>query len=187
MTALVLLPVLAHAQASQISTSTAAQASAPSMLQAKVTPPAALHAAVTAKPAAATPAPAAAAADGSDTMVAVHENIIERNPESDENGGTLSYTILGSDPFVAAKLIKTTPISLSLKDVRTGAFGSTVVVEMTVARDGTPRNLIVTRSGGDALNKRALEAVSQYRFKPATKQGLPIDSTVTVEIKLQQS
>jgi len=183
MTALVLLPVLVHAQSNQAGTSTAAHASAPSTLQAKVTQPAGLHPAVTA----ATPAPAAAAGDGSDIMVPVHENVIQTSygsADSSENG-SISYTVMGGEPVTAAKLVQSKPLTLSLKDIRSTSFAGTVTVQMTVAIDGTPRNLTITQSGGDALNKRALEAVSQYRFKPATQDGLAIESTVTVQIKLE--
>jgi len=182
-TALVLLPILAQAQARQNGTSTAPQASAPSTLQAKVTPPAGIHPAVPV----ATPAPAAAAGDGSDIMVPVHESVIQNSAGSSDanDSGTISYSMLGGDPVTAAKLIQSKAIVLSLKDVRSAQFSGTVVVQMTVATDGTPRNLAITRSGGDALNKRALDAVSQYRFKPAMQDGLAVESTVTVQIKLE--
>jgi TonB family protein len=175
LTALVLLPVLAHAQASQTSTATAGQ------LQAKVAPPAGIRPATA--PKAATTAPAA---DASEVMVPVSEHIIERNAYSLEStdSGSISYTVLGGDPVIAAKLVQTTPIALSLKELRSETLAQPVVVHLTVDKQGLPRNLTVLHSAGAAIDKRALTAVSQYRFKPATQDGLPIESVVTVEIKI---
>jgi TonB family protein len=162
------------------------QSAAPATtLQAKVAMPAGLHAAAAA---AAKPAPAALSAD--DVMVPVNETVVENNvPTAEVNTveGTVKYTVLGAEPVTSPKLIKTTPIVLSLADMRASSDVSTVTVHLTVGKDGVPTSLTVVHSGGAAIDRRALAAVSQYRFKPATQNELPIEAPVDVQIKVKKS
>ncbi len=64
-----------------------------------------------------------------------------------------------------------------------GWYGSgVVVIRMTVGIDGTPRNLSVDSSPGPKLEKAALEAVRQWRFRPATCDGEPVEINIAAEV-----
>jgi len=52
--------------------------------------------------------------------------------------------------------------------------------------NGVPRNVAVSQSGGSVIDRRAVEAVSQYRFAPATVDNKPTWSTVSVSIKIEK-
>jgi TonB family protein len=58
----------------------------------------------------------------------------------------------------------------------------TVMVSLVVDTDGMPTEIRVVRAAGSGLDEKAVEAVSQYRFKPATKDGKPVAAPVSVEV-----
>jgi TonB family protein len=64
-----------------------------------------------------------------------------------------------------------------------GASGK-VILEVMVKKDGTPGRISVTQGveGYPALAENAIEAVSQWTFKPATKGGKPIDMAVAIPV-----
>ncbi len=56
-----------------------------------------------------------------------------------------------------------------------------VILEAVIQRDGTPRDIRVIRSldpGG--LDRQAVLAVEQWRFKPGLHDGQPVDVLVTI-------
>ena len=173
LSALVLLPVLASAQTS---TSTAAASSATSnTLIASATPPAPLPAAA----AAAKPA----ARDAADIMVPVNQIVVDNGKDPD----SLGPIYVGPNTATVPVLIHAVPVSLSLKDVRTegAAADATVVVTVSVDARGVPNSPVVAHSAGAALDQRALAAISQYRFAPATQSGLPVNSQATIKIEFK--
>jgi len=185
--ALILLPVLAHAQAkTQTSTLTASQSTASvATLEAKVSTPRVLPA-----PAAkATTGTAASAEPCTDIMIPVRQTVVERSSDDvNTNDSTISHTISnGISPVTAPKLIKSSPLTLSLRDMESESAEAKVVLQLTVDLAGIPQNVKVIHSGGAALDKRALESVSEYRFKPATENNVPVEAPVTIEIKVKKS
>ena len=56
-----------------------------------------------------------------------------------------------------------------------------VVLTIIVAPDGSTKNIRITKSLSPSLDQRSIEAVSRWKFKPATKDGKP----VPVEIRVQ--
>lgn len=180
---LILLPVLAHAQAkTQTSTLTAAQSTASvATLEAKANPPHALHA-VTA------PAAATSAADpGTQIMVPVHQTVVERyNGDADSTDSTLSYSF-GAVITTAPKLVQASPLTMSLRDMESETSEAAVVLQFMVDLTGATKDVKVLHSGGAMLDKRAIEAINLYRFKPATQNNVPVEAPVTVEIKIKKS
>ena len=51
--------------------------------------------------------------------------------------------------------------------------------------EGHLKNLCLQILAGFGLDDEAAEAVRQYRFKPATKDGKPIAMCVTIEVNYQ--
>lgn len=65
----------------------------------------------------------------------------------------------------------------------TGAPSSgVVVISIIVSFSGTPRNLSIVSSPNPKLEKAALEAVRQWRFRPATCDKEPVETKIAVEI-----
>lgn len=59
----------------------------------------------------------------------------------------------------------------------------TVILSVTVEANGTASRVVVSRSSGySRLDRSAQTAVAKYRFKPATRGGVPISYTYAVPI-----
>lgn len=73
-------------------------------------------------------------------------------------------------------------------DLRAEALDKTFVAEVVVSSEGVPTDVHVAQStGNDELDKLALETARKWKFKPATKDGQPIESRVRLHIEFQVS
>ncbi|MGA9063216.1 MAG: energy transducer TonB [Terracidiphilus sp.] len=54
------------------------------------------------------------------------------------------------------------------------------ILSLVVDTDGEPQNICLMQSAGFGLDGKAAEAVQQYRFGPATKNGTPVASRISV-------
>jgi len=70
-------------------------------------------------------------------------------------------------------------------DARRNKIQGVVLVSLLVNEEGIPIDLSVTRGLGHGLDEKALEAVSQYRFRPAMRDGAPIESRIAVEVNFR--
>jgi TonB family protein len=59
------------------------------------------------------------------------------------------------------------------------------LVTLVVDADGMPQNVQVSQPAGLGLDEQAVKAVSQYRFRPAMKDGAPVKVELTVEVNFQ--
>ena len=192
LTTLVLLPVMAHAQAS---TSTVTQQSPSSAVnEAELTQPVgatelAMKAAgaKAALPVTGNPAlsPQARPAFRESQQVQGVENFADA---ALMQGGTLEYAMMGSEPAEtsAPRLTRTVELSLSPQELAEQPAQTKVVVHAIVDVNGVPRNVAVTQSGGHVIDRRAVEAVNQYRFTPATVDNKATWSTVSIAIQIQK-
>ena len=60
-----------------------------------------------------------------------------------------------------------------------------VVITLVVNSEGRADDIKVTRSLDPGLDANAVSAVSQWLFKPGTKDGQPVDVSVTIEINFR--
>jgi len=60
-----------------------------------------------------------------------------------------------------------------------------VLVSATVSEQGLPVNPRVVQGVGYGLDEKALESVRQYRFHPATIDGVPVSVPITVEVSFR--
>jgi len=67
---------------------------------------------------------------------------------------------------------------------RTGLAGE-VVLEIVVRSDGTVGDVKILQGLGGGLNERAAQAVRQWRFAPADRQGAPVDVYVEVAVEFK--
>jgi protein TonB len=58
----------------------------------------------------------------------------------------------------------------------------TVVVHLNLATDGTTHDIKVVRGLRPDLDKKAVEAVTKWKFQPAMKDGAPVATSITVEV-----
>jgi TonB family protein len=60
-----------------------------------------------------------------------------------------------------------------------------VLVSALVNEEGNPIDLRVEKSLGYGLDEKALDCFSQYRFKPAMRDGQPVAQRITIEINFR--
>jgi protein TonB len=60
-----------------------------------------------------------------------------------------------------------------------------VLINLIVDEQGLPQNVHVVRGLPNGLNEKAIEAVQQYRFKPATENGRPVSVELNVEVNFK--
>jgi TonB family protein len=87
------------------------------------------------------------------------------------------------------------------REARQAKVAGSVLVRLVVDEQGTPTHVQVARGLGlrpdgtmdpavpkaiaDGLNQRAVEAVSQYKFKPAMEDGKPVPVSLNIEVNFQ--
>jgi TonB family protein len=71
------------------------------------------------------------------------------------------------------------------EEARAARYEGTVVVHTEIGTDGRAQNISIIRSLGLGLNERAIEAISQWRFKPASKDGLSVPVRATIEVNFR--
>jgi TonB family protein len=199
LTTLVLLPALASAKAGTLAEPKPSPTSA--RAQAELTQSAGLAevamaaaAAEVVKPSPAeTPASIAPISAASPAGTAAIREYVQTRLTEDfadqalRNGGTLVYGMSSvPEETSAPRVTRTVEVSVSEQELSERPGATTVAVRATVDRYGVPRNLAVVRSAGTLIDKRALAAVSQYRFTPATVDNQPVDAAVTIAIRIQK-
>jgi TonB family protein len=175
LTYVLLIPVLAHSQTG--SQAEAKRSSSPVVLQAELKHPADL---------------ATMAASGYSGRLAIHETVHEEYSgdfleAALRLGGTLEYSMKSSAPAqTAPKVTQAVEVQLSPEELAQQPAVSNVVVRAIVDEHGIPRNVAVTHSAGKVLDERAVAAVSQYRFTPATIDNRATWATVSIAINIQK-
>jgi protein TonB len=71
------------------------------------------------------------------------------------------------------------------EEARKAKFMGIVLVNLIVDQNGMPQNVHVLRGVGMGLDEKAVEAVKQYRFKPAREAGKPVAVELNVEVNFQ--
>jgi periplasmic protein TonB len=69
------------------------------------------------------------------------------------------------------------------EEARRAKKQGTCVLWLIVDSAGRPRDIRVVRGLGLGLDAKALEAVRQWRFQPALKDGKPVDVQISVEVE----
>jgi protein TonB len=70
-------------------------------------------------------------------------------------------------------------------DARRAGIEGEVVLEIVVRRDGSVGDVRVRRGLDRLLDQRAIAAVRQWRFAPATRRGAPVDVIVEVGVNIK--
>lgn len=68
------------------------------------------------------------------------------------------------------------------EEARKAKYQGVCVLSLVVGPDGKPRDIHVSRSLGLGLDEKAIEAVNQWKFEPAMKDGKPVAVEIAVEV-----
>ena len=100
----------------------------------------------------------------------------EAKPESSPRAPNAPAADL-SQPMATRTVDPAYPLELMRENV-----AGTVILYALIRADGSVGNVSVLRGVDERLNRFALEAVSQWRFQPARKNGVPVDVEATFQI-----
>jgi periplasmic protein TonB len=70
-------------------------------------------------------------------------------------------------------------------EARRAKYQGVCVVSLIVDTQGNPQRVAVLRHLGMGLDEKAIEAVKQYKFKPATLGGRPVPVEVNIEVNFR--
>ncbi|HUA98374.1 MAG TPA: energy transducer TonB [Terracidiphilus sp.] len=65
---------------------------------------------------------------------------------------------------------------------RQGDYQGTVAIQLVVDSEGRPQDIHIVRHLGMGLDQKAIEAVRQYRFRPAMYEGHPVAVQMIIEV-----
>jgi TonB family protein len=82
-----------------------------------------------------------------------------------------------SSPDVTERVTPKYPPEAKLKGV-----SGTVVLEVIVQKDGTPKVIRIVRSPGSGLDEMATQALEKWKFNPGIKDGMPVAIKMNVEV-----
>jgi TonB family protein len=68
------------------------------------------------------------------------------------------------------------------EEARKAHWKGTVVLEAVIRKDGSCTIVRVVRALGLGLDESAIDALKQWRFRPATLDGTPVDVSLNVEV-----
>ncbi len=71
------------------------------------------------------------------------------------------------------------------EEARKAKFSGNVQVYLWVDENGLPSHVRVVRGVGMGLDEKAVEAVRQYKFKPAMKDGKPVKVDLYIDVNFQ--
>ena len=71
------------------------------------------------------------------------------------------------------------------EDARQRGLAGDVVLEIVVRRDGSVGDVKILQGLAGGVNDRAMQAVRQWRFAPARRQGAPVDVVVEVAVEFK--
>ena len=64
-------------------------------------------------------------------------------------------------------------------------INGTVTIGLVVDTEGNPVNVHVINGVGYGLDEKAIEAVKQYKFKPAMKDGVAVATKLNIEVNFR--
>jgi periplasmic protein TonB len=101
-----------------------------------------------------------------------------------EGGGTGGgiYKVGGG---VSAPRVLYSPDPEYTEEARKAKYQGVCVLWLIVGPDGKPRDVRVARTLGMGLDQKAIQAVQQWKFEPAMKNGRPVAVMLNVEVNFR--
>ena len=102
-----------------------------------------------------------------------------------EGGGTGGGIYKAGVGGVSSPRILYKPDPEYTEEARKAKYQGVCVLWLVVGPDGTPHDVRVSRALGMGLDQKAIEAVRQWKFEPARKDGKPVSVMVNVEVNFR--
>lgn len=100
-------------------------------------------------------------------------------------GGNTGGGVMHIGGMVMAPKVLVAPEPEFSEEARKAKFSGDVQVYLVVDENGMPSHVRVARGVGMGLDEKAIEAVRQYKFKPAMLNGKPVKVDLYVNVNFQ--
>jgi TonB family protein len=100
-------------------------------------------------------------------------------------GGGIGGGVFRVGGGVSAPRALDTPDPEYSEEARKAKYQGTCVLWLIVGPDGKPRDIKVARALGMGLDQKAIEAVRNWKFEPAMKDGRPVAVQINVEVNFR--
>jgi TonB family protein len=100
-------------------------------------------------------------------------------------GGGIGGGVFRVGGGVSAPRALETPDPEYSEEARKAKYQGTCVLWLIVGPDGKPRDIKVARALGMGLDQKAIEAVRNWKFSPAMKDGKPVAVQINVEVNFR--
>ncbi len=101
------------------------------------------------------------------------------------HGGGIGGGVFRVGGGVSAPRALDTPDPEYSEEARKAKYQGTCVLWLIVGPDGKPRDVKVARALGMGLDQKAIEAVRNWKFQPAMKDGKPVAVQINVEVNFR--
>ena len=72
------------------------------------------------------------------------------------------------------------------EEAKTAKISGSVLLKLVVDENGSAQDIQVARSLDEGLDQKAIEAVRQWRFAPATEDGKPMAVAASIEVNFRR-
>jgi len=101
------------------------------------------------------------------------------------SGGGIGGGVFRVGGGISAPQAISTPDPDYTEEARNAKTQGTCILGLIVDAEGHPRDIRVVRGLGFGLDAKAIEAVRQWRFQPARKDGEPVNVQISVEVSFR--
>lgn len=101
---------------------------------------------------------------------------------SDDGGG---IGVAGSSGSITAPTVLYRVDPEFSEEARKAKYQGTVILTIEVGEDGKPRRFRIVQGLGLGLDQKALEAVAQWKFRPAMRNGRPVRAPATIQVNFR--
>jgi periplasmic protein TonB len=98
------------------------------------------------------------------------------------SGGGIGGGVFKVGGGISAPQAISTPDPEYTEEARRARTQGTCILWLIVDAEGHPRDIRIIRGLGFGLDAKAIEAVKQWRFQPALKDGKPVNVQISVEV-----
>lgn len=98
------------------------------------------------------------------------------------SGGGIGGGVYKVGGGISAPQAVSTPDPTYTEEARAAKTQGTCILWLIVDDQGNPRDIRVVRGLGMGLDAKAIEAVKQWKFQPALKDGHPVNVQISVEV-----
>jgi TonB family protein len=120
-----------------------------------------------------------------DESAAMEARAREAHPEMSPKTTTLPDGVYRVGGGITAPSLLSKVEPQYTQEARAGKIQGTSLLMVEIGPDGIARNITIRRSLEPGLDQKAIDAVTQWRFRPGTKDGVPVTVAATIEVNFR--